>query len=74
MLNQLFLKFSGLRQDNPFSRYIWYDKYRCHRRARSRKRLPICHLEELVEFLQEKGKNRFVEPEEISEISSKART
>ncbi|KGR78787.1 transposase, partial [Ureibacillus massiliensis 4400831 = CIP 108448 = CCUG 49529] len=70
MLNQLYLKFSGLRQDNPFS-----DTFGATSVAVIEELDPEIiaemPLEELVEFLQEKGKNRFAEPEEIANYLKK---
>jgi hypothetical protein len=64
-LNQLFLKFSGLRQNNPFS-----DPFGATTMAVMEELEPETiaemSLEELVEFLQDKGKNRFEKPEEIA--------
>lgn len=73
-LNQLFLKFSGLRQDNPFS-----DAFGATSMAVMEELEPETiaemSLEELVEFLQDKGKNRFEKPEEIAKYLQKlART
>ena len=69
-LNQLFLKFSGLRQDNPFS-----DKFGATSMAVMEELEPETiaemSLEELVEFLQDKGKNRFEKPEEIAKYLQK---
>jgi transposase len=69
-LNQLFLKFSGLRQDNPFS-----DKFGATSMAIMEELEPETiaemSLEELVEFLQDKGKNRFEKPEEIAKYLQK---
>lgn len=69
-LNQLFLKFSGLRQDNPFS-----DPFGATSMAVMEELEPETiaemSLEELVEFLQDKGKNRFEKPEEIAKYLQK---
>lgn len=69
-LNQLFLKFSGLRQDNPFS-----DTFGATSMAVMEELEPETiaemSLEELVEFLQDKGKNRFEKPEEIAKYLQK---
>ncbi len=69
-LNQLFLKFSGLRQDNPFS-----DKFGATSMAVMEELEPETiaemSLEELVDFLQDKGKNRFEKPEEIAKYLQK---
>ncbi|UAC49834.1 IS110 family transposase [Bacillus aquiflavi] len=69
-LNQLFLKFSGLRQDNPFS-----DKFGATSMAVMEELEPETiaemSIEELVEFLQDKGKNRFENPEEIAKYLHK---
>lgn len=69
-LNQLFLKFSGLRQDNPFS-----DPFGATSMAVMEELEPETiaemSLEELVEFLQDKGKNRFEKPKEIAQYLQK---
>ena len=69
-LNQLFLKFSGLRQDNPFS-----DPFGATSLAVMEELEPETiaemSIEELVEFLQKKGKNRFEHPEEIASYLQK---
>ena len=72
MLNQLYLKFSGLRQDNPFS-----DTFGATSIAVIEELDPgiiaEMPLEELVEFLQEKGKNRFASRKRLRNISSSSR-
>lgn len=65
MLNQLYLKFSGLRQDNPFSATFGATSVAVIEEL-DPGIIAEMPLEELVEFLQEKGKNRFAEPEEIA--------
>lgn len=70
MMNQLFLKFSGLRQDNPFSNTFGTTSLAVIEEL-DPETIAEMPLEELVEFLQEKGKNRFAEPEEIAKYLQK---
>jgi transposase len=69
-LNQLFLKFSGLRQDNPFSDTFGATSLAVIEELEP-ERIAEMSMEELVEFLQEKGKNRFEDPEEIAKYLQK---
>lgn len=64
-LNQLFLKFSGLRQDNPFSDTFGTTSLAVMEELEP-ETIAEMSIEELVEFLQDKGKNRFENPEEIA--------
>ena len=61
-LNQLFLKFSGLRQDNPFSSYFGATSLAVIQELEP-EQIASMPLEELVNFLVDKGKNRFEDPE-----------
>lgn len=65
MFNQLYLKFSGLRQDNPFSDTFGVTSIVVIKEVNPGIIAEI-PLEELIELLQEKGKNRFAAPEEIA--------
>ena len=60
-LNQLFLKFSGLRQDNPFSSYFGATSLAVIQELEP-EQIASMPLEELVNFLVDKGKNRFEDP------------
>jgi transposase len=64
-LNQLFLKFSGLRQDNPFSSYFGATSLAVIQELEP-EQIASMPLEELVNFLVDKGKNRFENPEETA--------
>jgi len=69
-LNQLFLKFSGLRQDNPFSNSFGATSLAVVEEL-DPETIAEMSIEELVEFLQEKGKNRFEKPEELAKFLQK---
>ncbi|MFM9282226.1 IS110 family transposase [Paenibacillus jiagnxiensis] len=63
-LNQVFLKFSGMRQDNPFSNTFGNTSLAVIQELEP-DQIMAMSMEELIEFLQDKGKNRFENPEEI---------
>ncbi|MFE7092913.1 IS110 family transposase, partial [Bacillus velezensis] len=69
-LNQLFLKFSGLRQDNPFSNTFGTTSLAVIEELEP-ETIAEMNIEELVEFLQDKGKNRFENPEELAKYLQK---
>jgi transposase len=69
-LNQVFLKFSGLRQDNPFSNMFGATCLAIIQELEP-EQIAQMSIEELIEFLQEKGKNRFENPEEIAKYLQK---
>lgn len=69
-LNQLFLKFSGLRQDNPFSNTFGTTSMAVMEELEP-ETIAEMSLAELIEFLQDKGKNRFENPEEIAKFLQK---
>lgn len=64
-LNQVFLKFSGMRQDNPFSNMFGNTSLAVIQELEP-EQIMAMSMEELIEFLQVKGKNRFENPEEIA--------
>lgn len=64
-LNQVFLKFSGLRQDNPFSNLFGSTCLAVIQELEP-EQIVAMSMEELVDFLKDKGKNRFDNPEEIA--------
>lgn len=64
-LNQVFLKFSGLRQDNPFSNLFGATCLAVLQELEP-EQIVSMSITELVEFLKEKGKNRFDDPEELA--------
>lgn len=64
-LNQVFLKFSGMRQDNPFSNTFGHTSLAVIQELEP-DHIMTMSMEELIEFLQDKGKNRFENPEEIA--------
>ena len=64
-LNQVFLKFSGMRQDNPFSNTFGNTSLAVIQELEPGQIMAMS-MEELIEFLQDKGKNRFENPEEIA--------
>jgi transposase len=64
-LNQVFLKFSGMRQDNPFSNMFGNTSLAVIQELEP-DHIMAMSMEELIEFLQDKGKNRFENPEEIA--------
>ncbi|MEG6520444.1 IS110 family transposase [Desulfotomaculum sp. 1211_IL3151] len=64
-LNQVFLKFSGLRQDNPFSNLFGSTCLAVIQELEP-EQIVAMSMEELIDFLKDKGKNRFDNPEEIA--------
>lgn len=64
-LNQVFLKFSGMRQDNPFSNTFGSTSLAVIQELEP-EQIMTMSMEELIEFLRDKGKNRFENPEEIA--------
>jgi transposase len=69
-LNQIFLKFSGLRQDNPFSNYFGATSLAVIEELEP-EQITAMPIEELIDFLKVKGKNRFENPEEIAKYLQK---
>ncbi|THF72276.1 IS110 family transposase, partial [Cohnella fermenti] len=69
-LNQVFLKFSGMRQDNPFSDTFGSTSLAVIQELEPEQIMNMS-MEELVAFLQDKGKNRFEKPEEIAAFLKK---
>ncbi len=64
-LNQVFLKFSGMRQDNPFSNTFGSTSLAVIQELEPEQIMEMSMVE-LIVFLQDKGKNRFENPEEIA--------
>jgi transposase len=64
-LNQVFLKFSGMRQDNPFSDTFGNTSLAVIQELEPEQVMAMS-VEELIAFLQDKGKNRFEKPDEIA--------
>jgi transposase len=64
-LNQVFLKFSGLRQDNPFSTTFGTTSLAVIQEL-DPEQIAAMPINELIDFIKEKGKNRFTDPEEIA--------
>ncbi|MFC4356323.1 IS110 family transposase [Chryseomicrobium palamuruense] len=69
-LNQVFLKFSGMRQDNPFSDTFGTTSLAVIEEL-DPETIAEMDMDELILFLQEKGKNRFAEPEELAKYLKK---
>lgn len=69
-LNQVFLKFSGIRQDNPFSNTFGSTCLAVIQELEP-EQIVSMSIEELIDFLKEHGKNRFNNPEEIAEYLQK---
>jgi transposase len=69
-LNQVFLKFSGIRQDNPFSNTFGTTSLAVIQELEP-EQIATMPLEELIEFLRDKGKNRFENPGEIAAFLKK---
>jgi len=59
------LKFSGMRQDNPFSNTFGNTSLAVIQELEP-DQIMAMSMEELIEFLRDKGKNRFENPEEIA--------
>ncbi|WP_206920138.1 IS110 family transposase, partial [Alicyclobacillus suci] len=64
-LNQLFLKFSGLRQDNPFSDSFGATSLAVIQELEP-EQIAQMPLQELIDFLVDKSNNRFENPEETA--------
>lgn len=69
-LNQVFLKFSGLRQDNPFSTTFGTTSLAVIQEL-DPEQIADMPINELIEFIKDKGKNRFANPEEIASYLQK---
>lgn len=69
-LNQVFLKFSGLRQDNPFSNTFGSTSLAVIQELEP-EQIVAMSLDALIDFLKEKGKNRFKDPEEVAQYLQK---
>ncbi|WP_425057924.1 IS110 family transposase ISDha12 [Sporomusa carbonis] len=69
-LNQVFLKFSGLRQDNPFSNMFGSTCLAVLQELEP-EQIVSMSITELVDFLKEKGKNRFDDPEQLASFLQK---
>ena len=69
-LNQVFLKFSGLRQDNPFS-HMFGATCLAVLQELEPEQIVSMSITELVDFLKEKGKNRFDDPEQLAQFLQK---
>ncbi|WP_188455568.1 IS110 family transposase [Virgibacillus oceani] len=70
LLNQLFIKFSGMRQDNPFSNTFGATSLAVIQELEP-ETITNMSLQNLVDFIQEKGKNRFQNPEEVASYLQK---
>lgn len=64
-LNQVFLKFPSLRQDNPFSASFGATSLAVIQELEP-EQIASMSIEDLIDFLQDKGKNRFHNAEEIA--------
>lgn len=64
-LNQVFLKFSSLRQDNPFSNPFGTTSLAVIHELEP-EQIASISIDELIDFLKDKGKNRFENPEAIA--------
>lgn len=64
-LNQLFLKFSGLRQDNPFSNTFGATSLAVIQELEP-EQIAAMPLEDLVALLVDKSRNRFADPEQTA--------
>ena len=64
-LNQVFLKFSGMRQDNPFSNTFGNTSLAVIQELEPEQIMNMS-MEDLIDFLQDKGKSRFDKPAEIA--------
>ena len=59
------MKFSGLRQDNPFSTTFGTTSLAVIQEL-DPEQIAAMPINELIDFIKEKGKNRFADPEEIA--------
>lgn len=64
-MNQLFLKFSGLRQDNPFSDSFGKTSLAVIQELEPEQIVQM-PLQELIDFLTDRSNNRFENPEETA--------
>ncbi|SHF60724.1 Transposase [Desulforamulus putei DSM 12395] len=71
-LNNLFLKFSSLCQDKLFSNQFGATAMAVVEEFLSVDEVATMPLEELVEFIQQKSKNRFSDPEGVAQALKKA--
>jgi transposase len=69
-LNQVFLKFSGMRQDNPFSNTFGSTSLAVIQELEP-EQVVAMPVEELISFLNDKGKGRFDNPEETAKYLKK---
>jgi transposase len=69
-LNQVFLKFSGMRQDSPFSNTFGTTSLAVIQELEP-EQIAAMSIQELIEFLNDKGKNRFDNPEETATFLQK---
>ena len=71
-LNHLFKKYSSLAQDNPFSNTFGATALAVYENFHSTDELAYMNLEDLADFVKEKGKNRFSDPEAVAKAIQKA--
>ena len=69
-LNQVFLKFSTLRQDNPFSNCFGNTSLAVIQELEP-EQIAAMSIDDLISFLKTNGKNRFENPEEIAKYLQK---
>lgn len=69
-LNNVFLKFSTIRQDSPFSDNFGTTSLAVIQELEP-EQIVAMPLENLIDFLQDKGKGRFENPEEIAQYLKK---
>ena len=72
LLNQVFMKFSSLTQDKVFSNNFGATSLAVLEEFESVDQLCYMDFGELTDFIREKGKNRFENPEDIAKALQKA--
>lgn len=69
-LNQVFLKFSSMRQDSPFSKTFGTTSLAVIQELEP-EQIASMPMQELIDFLKDKGKNHFDNPEKIAQYLRK---
>ena len=71
-LNYLFMKYSSLAQDKVFSNTFGATALAVYQEFDSPDQLAYMDLHELTDFIKEKGKNRFPDPDSVAKAIQKA--
>ena len=71
-LNYLFMKYSSMTQEKVFSRKYCTTAFAVYEEFESAEQLAEMDLHDLTEFIKEKGKNRFSDPDAVAKAIQKA--